>query len=42
MGYWQTKSLIELLDKFYSDPKNRAAYEKWKAERESARAKEAN
>lgn len=34
MGVWQTRSLIALMDRFYSDPKNQAAYEKWKAERE--------
>lgn len=31
---WQARGLIALLDRFYSDPKNKAAYEKWKAERE--------
>jgi hypothetical protein len=37
MGLWQTRGLIELMDKFYADPKNKAAYEKWKAERERGR-----
>ena len=30
IGVWQARGLIDLMDKFYSDPKNRAAYEKWK------------
>jgi hypothetical protein len=34
MGLWQTRGLIELMDRFYSDPKNQAAYEKRKAERD--------
>lgn len=34
IGAWQARSLIALMDRFYSDPKNKAAYEKWKAERE--------
>lgn len=34
MDSWQARSLLVLMDRFYSDPKNQAAYEKWKAERE--------
>lgn len=30
----QARALIELMDLFYSDPKNREAFEKWKADRE--------
>lgn len=30
IGVWQARGLIDLMDKFYSDPKNRDAYEKWK------------
>ena len=40
MGVWQTRGFIELLDMFYADPKNRAAYEKWKAERDEAKRRE--
>jgi hypothetical protein len=34
IGVWQARGLIDLMRKFYSDPENQAAYEKWKAERE--------
>ena len=30
----QARSLIKLMDMFYSDPKNVTAFEKWKSERE--------
>lgn len=29
----QATALLELMAAFYSDPKNRAAYEKWRADR---------
>lgn len=35
---WQARDLIALLQLFYADPKNVAAYEKWKAEREEKEA----
>lgn len=34
IGVLQVKSLVALMDKFYGDPKNMAAYEKWEAEQE--------
>lgn len=37
IGVWQARGLIDLMDRFYADPKNKAAYEKWKAERDKSR-----
>lgn len=34
IGVWQARGLIDLMEKFYSNPANREAYEKWKAERD--------
>jgi hypothetical protein len=34
IGVWQARGIVDLMKKFYSDPKNQAAYEKWIAERD--------
>lgn len=34
----QARALVELMDVFYSDPRNVAAYEAWKKEREKESA----
>lgn len=33
---WQARSLLALMDAFYSNPENAKAFEKWKKEREEA------
>lgn len=38
IGVWQARCLIDLMDRFYSVPANREAYEKWKAERDKNRS----
>ena len=33
---WQARSLLALMDAFYSNPENAKSFEKWKKEREEA------
>lgn len=39
---WQARQLLEIARDFYADPKNQAAYEAWKAEKEKRKREEAD
>lgn len=36
INVWQARGILDLMNKFYSNPANVAAYEKWKSEKEEA------